>query len=69
MTRLILAAAIVLSALPAFAQAEADWTAQERLEQSRQERREETQRRREESRERREEITRGAARAVGALAA
>lgn len=52
MTRLILAAAIVLSALPAFAQAEAEWTGQERLEPSRQERREERQRRREEARER-----------------
>ena len=54
--RLILAASIVLSALPAFAQAEAEWPDQERLEQSRQERREERQRRREEARERRQEI-------------
>jgi hypothetical protein len=46
-TRLILAVAIVLSAVPAFAQAEAEWTPEER--------REEAQRRREEAREQREE--------------
>jgi hypothetical protein len=54
-TRLILAVAIVLSAVPAFAQAEAEWTPEERREQTRQERREEAQRRREEAREQREE--------------
>lgn len=53
--RLILAVALVLSAVPAFAQAEADWTVQEERERSRQERREEAQRRREDARERREE--------------
>ena len=53
--RLILAVAIVLSAVPAFAQAEAEWTPEERREQTRQERREEAQRQREEVREQREE--------------
>ena len=49
--RLILALALVLSAAPAFAQAEADWTEQERREDARQRRQEA----REEARERREE--------------
>ena len=56
MTRLVLAAAIVLSAVPAFAQAEAELPDQDRLEQTRQERREEALRRREGARERRQEI-------------
>jgi hypothetical protein len=50
-SRLILALAVVLSTAPAFAQAEAEWTAQERREEARQ-RREEA---RELARERREE--------------
>jgi hypothetical protein len=54
-TRPILALAIVLSAVPAFAQAEADWTPQERREQSRQEQREEARERREERRQARRE--------------
>jgi len=57
-TRLILALALVLSAAPAFAQAEADWTAQDRREEARQRREERRQRRqeaREEARERAEE--------------
>jgi hypothetical protein len=49
--RLILVLALVLSATPAFAQAEADWTEQERREDARQRRQEA----REEARERREE--------------
>ena len=56
MTRLVLAVALVLSAVPAFAQAEAELPEQDRLEQTREERREEARRRREEARERREEI-------------
>jgi hypothetical protein len=50
-TRLVLALAVVLSAAPAFAQAEAEWTAQDRREDARQRR----QNAREEARERREE--------------
>jgi hypothetical protein len=54
--RLILAVALVLSAVPAFAQAEAELPDQDRFEQTRQQRREEAQRRREEAREQRQEI-------------
>lgn len=50
MTRLILALALVLSAVPAFAQAEADWTVQDRRQEAR-ERREEARQRRQEARE------------------
>ena len=50
MSRLILALALVLSAAPVFAQAEADWTAQDRREEARQ-RREERRQRRQEARE------------------
>ena len=60
MTRLILALALALSAAPAFAQAEADWTVQDRREEARQRREEARQRRqeaRENARERREEWT------------
>ena len=60
MTRLILALALVLSAAPSFAQAEADWTVQDRREEARQRREEARQRRqeaREDARERREEWT------------
>lgn len=56
--RLILALALVLPAAPAFAQAEADWTSQDRREEARQRREEARQRRqeaREAARERREE--------------
>ena len=53
--RLIVAVAVVLSSAPAFAQAEADWTAQERREQTRQERRQEARDRREERRQERRE--------------
>lgn len=56
--RLILALAVVLFAAPAFAQAEAEWTAQERLEDARQRREEARQHRqeaRDEARDRREE--------------
>jgi hypothetical protein len=56
--RPILALALVLSAAPAFAQAEAEWTVQERRDDARQRREETRQRRieaREEARERREE--------------
>lgn len=49
-TRLILALAVVLSAAPAFAQAEADWTVQEQREAARQ-RREDARERRREARE------------------
>jgi hypothetical protein len=52
--RLILALAVVLAAVPAFAQAEAEWTAQNRREEARQ-RREEARQRREEVRQQREE--------------
>ena len=58
MKRLILALALVLSGAPAFAQAEADWTAQDAREAARQRREDARQRRaeaREEARERREE--------------
>lgn len=50
MTRLILALALVLSAAPAFAQAEAEWTGQDRREEASQ-RREERRQRRQEARE------------------
>lgn len=56
--RLCLALLMVLSAVPAFAQAEADWTVQDRREEARQRREEARQRRqeaREAARERREE--------------
>jgi hypothetical protein len=56
--RLILALAILCVAAPVFAQAEADWTAQDRREETRQRREEARQRRedaREEARERRDE--------------
>jgi len=59
-TRLIFALALALSAAPAFAQAEADWTAQDRREDARQRREEARQRRqeaRDDARERREEWT------------
>jgi len=54
-TRPILALAVLLSAAPVFAQAEADWTARDQRELSRQERRQEARERREERRQQRRE--------------
>ena len=54
-SRLILALALVLSAAPAFAQAEADWTVQERRDTARQRDEDTARQRREDARERRRE--------------